>query len=95
MDIDESTVASITILKDASATAIYGSRGSNGVVVITSKVPELGKLRLSYTLNLNMETPDLSSYNLMNAYEKLGLIIGESVEEDLVNEIFSKFCTGK
>ena len=38
---------------------------------------------------------DFYSIDLMNAYEKLGLIIGESVEEDLVNEIFSKFCTGK
>ena len=32
---------------------------------------------------------------LMNAYEMLGSIIGEAVEEDLVNEIFAKFCTGK
>ena len=31
----------------------------------------------------------------MNGYEKLGLIVGESVEEDLINEIFSRFCTGK
>ncbi len=97
VDIDESTVASITILKDASATAIYGSRGSNGVVVITSKVPELGKLRLSYTLNLNMETPDLSSYNLMNAYEKLefekasGLYTAANVaDQPAFNEIYNR-----
>lgn len=38
---------------------------------------------------------DFFSIDLMNAYEKLGLIIGESVEDDLVNEIFSKFCMGK
>ena len=38
---------------------------------------------------------DFYSIDLMNAYEKLGLIIGESVEDDLVNEIFSKFCVGK
>lgn len=35
------------------------------------------------------------SIDLMDAYEKLGLIVGESVEDDLVNEIFSKFCMGK
>lgn len=35
------------------------------------------------------------SIDLMNAYEELGNIIGESVEDDLVNEIFSKFCMGK
>lgn len=38
---------------------------------------------------------DFYSIDLMNAYEVLGSVIGESVEEDLVNEIFSKFCTGK
>ena len=38
---------------------------------------------------------DFYSIDLMNAYEHLGNIIGESVGEDLVNEIFSKFCTGK
>ena len=35
------------------------------------------------------------SIDLMDAYRELGLILGEEVEEDLVNEIFSKFCTGK
>ena len=38
---------------------------------------------------------DLLTIDLMNAYEELGKIIGESVEEDLVNEIFGKFCMGK
>ena len=38
---------------------------------------------------------DFFSIDLMNAYESLGRIVGESVGEDLVNEIFSKFCTGK
>lgn len=38
---------------------------------------------------------DFFTIDLMNAYEKLGMIIGEAVEEDLVNEIFSRFCTGK
>lgn len=38
---------------------------------------------------------DFYSIDLMNAYEQLGLVIGESVEDDLVNEIFSKFCMGK
>ena len=38
---------------------------------------------------------DFYSIDLMSAYESLGLIIGESVEDDLMNEIFSKFCMGK
>ena len=38
---------------------------------------------------------DFYTIDLMNAYEELGKIIGESVEDDLVNEIFGKFCMGK
>lgn len=38
---------------------------------------------------------DFYSIDLMAAYEKLGLIVGEEIEEDLVNEIFGKFCMGK
>ena len=43
----------------------------------------------------DMMPEDFYSIDLMNAYESLGNIIGESVEDDLVNEIFSKFCMGK
>ena len=39
--------------------------------------------------------PIFYSIDLMNAYEELGSIVGEAVEDDLVNEIFSKFCMGK
>ena len=46
------------------------------------------------SVNKNMPE-DFYSIDLMDAYEKLGLIIGESVEDDLANEIFSKFCMGK
>ena len=71
MDLDESQVESITLLKDANATAMYGSKGSNGVVVITSKAVEPGKLRFSYKGTLQIEAPDLTSYDLMNSREKL------------------------
>lgn len=70
-DLDVNRVHSITLLKDASASAIYGSRAANGVVVIETRSPEAGKLQVSYILNGGMEMPDLSSYNLMNAAEAL------------------------
>lgn len=73
MDLDEEDIESVTILKDASSTAIYGSRGSNGVVVITSVKPKQGKLRVSFRAGVNFEVPDLTSYNLLNAKEKLEL----------------------
>ena len=70
-DLDMNRIKSVTVLKDASASAIYGSRAANGVVVIETKSPEAGKLQISYTLNGKFEIPDLSSYNLMNASEAL------------------------
>lgn len=73
MDLDDDEIENVTILKDASSTAIYGSRGSNGVVVITSVKPEAGKLRVSVKGSMNFEVPDLSSYNVLNAKEKLEL----------------------
>lgn len=70
-DLDMNRVASITILKDAASTALYGSKASNGVVVVETKRPIPGKLQLSYNVDMTFEIPDLSSYNLMNAAEKL------------------------
>lgn len=71
MDLDMDRVESITILKDAASTAIYGSKAANGVVVVETKKPLKGELRVSYNGNFNISMPDLSSYNLMNAEEKL------------------------
>lgn len=73
MDMDDNEIESINILKDASATAIYGSKGANGVVVITRKKPKEGKLRFTYRGDLNVEVPDLSAYDVLNAAEKLEL----------------------
>ena len=70
-DLDINRVASITILKDAASTAIYGSKAANGVIVVETVKPEAGKLQVSYTGNMNLSMPDLSSYNLMNSREKL------------------------
>lgn len=71
VDLDPERVESITILKDASATAIYGSRAANGVVVFETKKPLPGALNISYSTNIGITVPDLSGYNLMDAAEKL------------------------
>lgn len=70
-NLDMNRVASITILKDAASTAIYGSKASNGVVVVETIRPKSGKLHLTYNGSANISWADLSSYNLMNASEKL------------------------
>ncbi len=73
MDYNDEEIESINILKDAAATAIYGSRGANGVIVVVSKQPEPGKLRVNVEAGLTFEVPDLSSYHLLNAADKLEL----------------------
>ncbi|MDO4771296.1 SusC/RagA family TonB-linked outer membrane protein [Porphyromonas sp.] len=71
LELDPERVENITILKDAAATAIYGSRASNGVVVIETKIARDGALSVSYNGNLTIEAPDLTDYNMMDAREKL------------------------
>lgn len=71
VDLDMNLIADITILKDASATSIYGSRAANGVMIVTTLSPDKGKLRVVFTNDFGLNTPDLSVYNFLNAAEKL------------------------
>lgn len=70
-DLDMNRIATFTILKDAAATSVYGSRAANGVIVVDTKQPEAGKLRLSYSGMMQVTGPDLTVYDLTNAEEKL------------------------
>ena len=70
-DLDMNSIHSINILKDAAATAMYGSRAANGVVVITTVAPKPGRVMVSYAFTGSLTLPDLSYYNLANAAEKL------------------------
>jgi TonB-linked SusC/RagA family outer membrane protein len=84
-DLDINRVESITLLKDAAATAIYGSRASNGVLVIKTKEPKEGKLLFSYNYETTVSTPDLSAYHLLNAKEKLDYEILAGLYQPTVN----------
>ena len=70
-DLDIERIESLTILKDASATAIYGSRAANGVIVIKTKAPSEGQLRVNYNFTASIAIPDLNGYDLLDAREKL------------------------
>ena len=70
-DMDPNRIESVTILKDAAATAIYGSRAANGVVVIETVAPKPGQLNVMYNFTGALTAPDLSDYNLMSAKELL------------------------
>lgn len=71
VDLDMNLISSITLLKDASATAIYGSRGANGIMVVTTVVPQAGKIQVSFNNDFRFTTPDLSVYDLLDARDKL------------------------
>lgn len=71
VDLDINRVASITLLKDAASTALYGSRAANGVLVVETIRPKAGKLSLSYNNSTRLEIPALGDYNMMNAEENL------------------------
>lgn len=81
MDMDMNRVESVTILKDASAKALYGSRAANGVIVIETKRVGGNEQRVTYNGNISIEMPDLTSYDLTNALEKLQVEMAEGVYE--------------
>ncbi len=71
LDLDPERVGTITVLKDAAATSVYGSRAANGVVVVETKVAPDGALTVSYNGTMTVQTPDLTDYNMMDAVTKL------------------------
>lgn len=82
--INPADIESVTVLKDASAAAIYGSRAAGGVIVITTKRGQEGKLRINYGGNLSVVSKPSRSANLMNAQEKLAW------EQELWDEFSAK-----
>ena len=82
-DMDMNRVESITILKDASAKAIYGSKAANGVIVIETKSLRSDQTAVTYTGNVSVDIPDLSSYNLCNALQKLDIEFRDGYYDDL------------
>ncbi len=83
-NINPNDIESITILKDAAAAAIYGSRAANGVIVVTTKKGESGKMKLSYNNTFTWSFRPQRSLNLMNSSEKLAW------EDELWNEFSAK-----
>lgn len=90
MNLNMNRVASVTVLKDAASTAIYGSKASNGVVVIETKAPARGRLQLSYKGDYGVSVADLSDYNLMNAREKLEFETLAGVYKDNMGDPFNQ-----
>ena len=71
IDLDMYRIQSVTLLKDAASKSIYGSKAANGVVVVETVRPLPGELRVAYNTSMGYSMPDLSSYSLTNARQKL------------------------
>jgi len=71
VDLDPNRIESVTILRDAASTAFFGSRAANGVVVVTTIQGVPGRFQIFYSNEFTIQVPNLRSYNMMNAREKL------------------------
>lgn len=83
--INPNDIESITVLKDASASAIYGSRAAGGVIVVTTKRGKTGKMQINYSTNVSIVTSPPRDANLMDAKEKLAW----------EQELWDEFSSGK
>lgn len=85
-DLDINRIANFTILKDAAATSVYGSRAANGVIIVDTKQPAPGKLHVNYSGVMQVSAPDLTVYNLLDAREKL--------EVERLGGLYNEYATG-
>lgn len=77
-------IKDITILKDAAATAIYGARAANGVIVITTKKGRKGNMKINFNTNTFItQKPDFSKLNLMNSSQKVDFELAMASRSDL------------
>ncbi|MBC9794998.1 SusC/RagA family TonB-linked outer membrane protein [Sinomicrobium weinanense] len=82
--INPDDIKDITILKDAAATAIYGARAANGVIVVTTKKGQKGRMSVNFSANtFYTMRPDFDKLNLMNASEKVDFELALARREDL------------
>ncbi len=68
-DINPDDIESMTVLKDAASTAIYGSQGANGVIVITTKNPKVGKTTVNYATRMGFNKLNNGNVSMMNGAE--------------------------
>lgn len=95
-DIDPNEIESVTVLKDASATAVFGVRGANGVILITTKRGAEGKARITVNANFSALTPtklvDLAnSVDYANYYNRM--LIGDGNAPQFSDDIINRFAT--
>lgn len=95
-DLNPADIESVQILKDASATAIYGSRGANGVIMITTKKGDKGSMKVFYNASYGVQhLPQSKRFELMNAQEYSKFMYERSlIESDNVTGVFDRTLEG-
>lgn len=92
--LDSNEIESINIMKDASSTAVFGVRGANGVIIVTTKTGQEGKPKVSLTSNVALQNP-IRMPELLNAYDWASLrneaAFQDSTDPEHVNYPFSDF----
>lgn len=88
-NVNPQDIASITVLKDASSTAIYGSRAANGVILITTKNGETDKFGVSYSFNGAWKFPSLGTLGWVSDYAEHMSLVNEAAENIGMSHIFS------
>lgn len=88
-DINPQDIESITVLKDASSTAIYGSRAANGVILVTTKGGSVGKTHVTYSMNMDMQMPSLGGLGYVTDYARHMKLINEGADNVGVSHVFS------
>ncbi|MFH6996625.1 SusC/RagA family TonB-linked outer membrane protein [Flavobacterium sp. FlaQc-57] len=77
-------IKDITILKDAAATAIYGARAANGVILVTTKKGRKGSMKVDFSVNTFVtQKPNFSKLNLLDSSQKVDLELALAAREDL------------
>lgn len=87
-DLDPNEIETLNILKDASATAVFGVRGANGVIIITTKKGEIGKPKIQFTANVGIQNP-INLPKMLNAYD-YAYLKNEGLRNDGLQEIFTE-----
>lgn len=92
--LDSNEIESINVMKDASSTAVFGVRGANGVIIVTTKTGQEGKPKISLTSNVALQNP-IRMPELLNAYDWASLrneaAFQDSTDPEHVNYPFSNF----
>lgn len=78
--INSADIENVTVLKDASAKALYGSRGSNGVIVITTKKGKAGKIQVQYTSQYGFSKLTDPKFTMMNTAQRLSFEEGAGLD---------------